>query len=77
MNFIEQRLLKGQITNMANIKSKEGFILVHLSHEYTSDSIEHNGKDEESALSPTGSGCKNLGSVDAVPVIKFAIELLL
>ena len=37
---------------MADIKSKEGFILVHLSHEYTSDSIEHNGKDEESALSP-------------------------
>ena len=37
---------------MADIKSKEGFILVHLSHEYTSDSIEHNGKDEESAFSP-------------------------
>ena len=37
---------------MANIKSKEGFILVHLSHEYTADSIEHNGKDKESALSP-------------------------
>jgi hypothetical protein len=52
VNFIEQRLLKGLTTHMAKIKSREGFILVHLSHEYTSDSTEHNGKHEESALSP-------------------------
>jgi len=52
VNFIEQGLLKGLTTHMAKIKSREGFILVHLSHEYTSDSTEHIGKKEESALSP-------------------------
>ena len=43
---------------MANIKSKEGFILVHLSHEYTSDSTERNSKNEESALSPQEAAAK-------------------
>ena len=36
---------------MAKIKSREGFVLVHLSHEYTSDSTEQRGKVEKSALS--------------------------
>ena len=52
MNFIEQRLLKGLIIHMTNIKSEEGFILVHLSHEYTSNPTEHSGEVEESTLSP-------------------------
>jgi hypothetical protein len=34
------------------VADTEGFILVHLSHEYTSNSTEHIGKNGESALSP-------------------------
>jgi hypothetical protein len=37
---------------MASIKSKQGFILEHLSHEYISDSSEHTCENEEPVLSP-------------------------
>ena len=36
---------------MANVKDKQGFILEHLSHEYTSDLFENNADKPGSVLS--------------------------
>jgi hypothetical protein len=43
---------------MKNIKNRQGFILVHLSQEHTSDSFGHNRENEESTLSPQEAAAK-------------------